>query len=61
MPSRCRVGAEATSSQTRRCQVAEEMRGPPSGRAQRGGGEEPPARSADLDPLAESKVFCGWV
>jgi hypothetical protein len=33
-PSRCRADAEATSSQTRRCQVAEEMRGPPSGRAQ---------------------------
>jgi hypothetical protein len=36
MPSRCRVGTEATSSQTRRCQVAEEMREPPSGRAQEG-------------------------
>jgi hypothetical protein len=40
MPRGCQADAqadaEATSSQTRRCQVAEEMRGPPSGRAQEG-------------------------
>ena len=40
MPSRCQAGAEQVprqqAAETRRCQVAEEMRGPPSGRAQEG-------------------------
>jgi hypothetical protein len=42
MPSRCRVPREAASSQTRRCQVAEEMRAPPSKRARTARGEDGP-------------------
>jgi hypothetical protein len=53
VPSRCQAGAEQVPRQraadTRRCQVAEEMRGPSSGRAQARRGEDSPlTRPADL-------------